>query len=98
MDGCKRRYRLDRQRTGKERRQVNLWTVSLTSQGKEHVHLTFLYSSGSFSKPLLDEKNSIIGVETVDGTHHYADKVIIAGGAYTPALIDLEDQCVAKVY
>lgn len=31
MDGCKRRYRLDRQRTGKERRQVNLWTVSLTS-------------------------------------------------------------------
>lgn len=37
------------------------------------------------------------GVETVDGTRYYADKVILAAGACSPILINLEDQCVSKV-
>lgn len=61
-------------------------------------NLTELNSSGSFRKAILDDDGcTVIGVEAVDGTRHYADKVIVAAGAYTPALIDLEEQCVAKV-
>lgn len=52
--------------------------------------------AGSFKQPLLAE-GICIGVETVDGTRHYADKVVLATGAWSPALVDLEDQCVSKV-
>jgi hypothetical protein len=38
-----------------------------------------------------------IGIETLDGTDYYADKVVLAAGAWSPALVDLEDQCVSKV-
>lgn len=37
------------------------------------------------------------GVQTVDGTKYYADKIILAAGAWSPTLVDLEDQCVSKV-
>jgi glycine/D-amino acid oxidase-like deaminating enzyme len=53
-------------------------------------------SAGSFKQPLLAE-GICIGVETVDGTKYYADKVVLAAGAWSPALVDLEEQCVSKV-
>ena len=37
------------------------------------------------------------GIETVDGTQYFADKVVLAAGAWSPTLVDLEDQCVSKV-
>lgn len=52
--------------------------------------------AGSFKQPLLAE-GICIGVETLDGTRYYADKVVLAAGAWSPALVDLHDQCVSKV-
>lgn len=52
--------------------------------------------AGSFKQPLLAE-GVCVGVETVDGSRYYADKVVLAAGAWSPALVDLEDQCVSKV-
>ena len=54
------------------------------------------YGAGSFRQPLLAE-GICIGVETVDGTRYYADKVVLAAGAWSPTLVDLQDQCVSKV-
>ena len=53
--------------------------------------------AGSFKQPLLAE-GVCIGVETIDGTKYYADKVVLAAGAWSPTLVDLQDQCVSKVY
>jgi sarcosine oxidase/L-pipecolate oxidase len=53
------------------------------------------YGAGSFKQPLLAE-GTCIGVETIDGTKYYADKVILAAGAWSSALVDLEEQCVSK--
>jgi sarcosine oxidase/L-pipecolate oxidase len=55
------------------------------------------YGAGTFRQPLLAE-GICIGVETVDGTRYYADKVILAAGAWSPALVDLHDQCVSKAW
>jgi sarcosine oxidase/L-pipecolate oxidase len=52
--------------------------------------------AGSFKQPLLAE-GVCVGVETVDGTKYYADKVVLAAGAWSPVLVDLEEQCVSKV-
>lgn len=38
-----------------------------------------------------------IGVETEGGTKYYADKIILAAGAWSPTLVDLEEQCCSKV-
>lgn len=38
-----------------------------------------------------------MGVETVDGTQYLGDKVVLAAGAWSPTLVDLEDQCCSKV-
>lgn len=56
-------------------------------------------SAGTFKQPLFTDgtKTTCSGVETVDGTRYYADKVVLAAGAWSPTLIDLEDQCVSKV-
>ncbi|CAE7215634.1 Fructosyl peptide oxidase [Pyrenophora teres f. teres] len=51
---------------------------------------------GSFKQPLLAE-GVCVGVETVDGTRYYADKVVLAAGAWSPVLVDLEEQCVSKL-
>jgi hypothetical protein len=60
--------------------------------------LTLLPSAGTFSRPLFAEDGvTCNGVETTDGTKYYADKVVLATGAWSPTLIDLEDQCVSKV-
>ncbi|CAO2647804.1 Nn.00g087260.m01.CDS01 [Neocucurbitaria sp. VM-36] len=53
--------------------------------------------AGSFKQPLLAE-GICIGVETVDGTRYYADKVVLATGAWSPALVDLHDQCISKAW
>ncbi|KAE8832369.1 hypothetical protein PTNB85_06761 [Pyrenophora teres f. teres] len=52
---------------------------------------------GSFKQPLLAE-GVCVGVETVDGTRYYADKVVLAAGAWSPVLVDLEEQCVSKAW
>ncbi|XP_014556144.1 hypothetical protein COCVIDRAFT_100476 [Bipolaris victoriae FI3] len=53
--------------------------------------------AGSFKQPLLAE-GVCIGVETADGTRYYADKVVLAAGAWSPVLVDLEEQCVSKAW
>lgn len=54
--------------------------------------------AGSFKKPLFAKDGvTCIGVESVDGTQYYADKIVIAAGAWSSVLIELEDQCVSKV-
>jgi glycine/D-amino acid oxidase-like deaminating enzyme len=54
--------------------------------------------AGSFKRPLFkDDGSTCIGVETVNGAKYYADKVILAAGAWSPVLVDLEDQCCSKV-
>ncbi|KAJ3454495.1 hypothetical protein MRS44_013095 [Fusarium solani] len=40
---------------------------------------------------------TVIG-PTVDGTQYYADRIILAAGAWTPSLVDVEDQCVSKAW
>ncbi|KAI1396452.1 fructosyl amino acid oxidase [Hypoxylon fuscum] len=55
--------------------------------------------AGSFKQPLFAEDGTTcIGVETVDGTKYYADKVVLATGAWSPTLVDLEDQCCSKAW
>jgi sarcosine oxidase/L-pipecolate oxidase len=66
--------------------------VYLRDQG---VHFGF-GSAGSFKQPLLAE-GICVGVETVNGARYYADKVVLAAGAWSPVLVDLEEQCVSKV-
>ncbi|KAL4929743.1 NAD(P)/FAD-dependent oxidoreductase [Aspergillus undulatus] len=65
---------------------------------KEGVRFGF-GGAGTFKQPLFaEDKTTVVGVETVDGIKYYADKVVIAAGAWTPTLIDLEDQCVSKAW
>ncbi|OWZ61044.1 fructosyl amino acid oxidase [Cryptococcus neoformans Bt63] len=55
--------------------------------------------AGSFKKPLFDEDGATtIGIETVDGTQYFADKVVLAAGAWSPTLVDLEGQCCSKAW
>ncbi|KAJ5232590.1 hypothetical protein N7468_005546 [Penicillium chermesinum] len=55
--------------------------------------------AGTFLRPLFAADGvTCIGVETADGTKYYADKVILATGAWSPTLVDLEDQCVSKAW
>lgn len=64
---------------------------------EQGVNLAF-GGAGSFKQPLFREDGvTCIGVETVDGTKYYADKVVLAAGAWSSVLVDLEDQCVSKV-
>ncbi|KAF2028028.1 FAD dependent oxidoreductase [Setomelanomma holmii] len=55
------------------------------------------YGAGTFKAPLLAE-GVCIGVETVDGSRYYADKVVLAAGAWSSVLVDLEGQCVSKAW
>ncbi|CAG8190609.1 unnamed protein product [Penicillium salamii] len=55
--------------------------------------------SGTFKQPLFAADGiTVNGVETVDGTKYYADKVVLAAGAWSPTLVDLDDQCVSKAW
>ncbi|KAL2135308.1 hypothetical protein VTI74DRAFT_9076 [Chaetomium olivicolor] len=56
-------------------------------------------SAGSFKRPLFaNDGTTCVGVETVDGTRYYGDKVVLAAGAWSPALVDLEEQCCSKAW
>lgn len=62
------------------------------------LFLTLPIRAGTFKKPLFDEDGATtIGIETVDGTQYFADKVVLAAGAWSPTLVDLEGQCCSKV-
>ncbi|KAK7756496.1 hypothetical protein SLS62_001330 [Diatrype stigma] len=55
--------------------------------------------AGSFKRPLFgDDGTTCIGVETEDGTKYFADKVVLAAGAWSPTLVDLDDQCCSKAW
>lgn len=55
-------------------------------------------SAGSFKRPLFaDDGTTCIGIETEDGTRYLGEKVVLAAGAWSPTLVDLEDQCCSKV-
>ncbi|KAF2184602.1 fructosyl peptide oxidase [Zopfia rhizophila CBS 207.26] len=55
--------------------------------------------AGSFKRPIFGKDGTTcIGVETEDGTKYYADKVVLAAGAWSPALVDLEGQCCSKAW
>ncbi|KAF2852296.1 fructosyl amino acid oxidase [Plenodomus tracheiphilus IPT5] len=57
----------------------------------------FFGPAGTFKQPLL--RNGLCtGVETTNGTIYHADKVVLAAGAWSPALIDLKDQCISKAW
>lgn len=55
--------------------------------------------AGSFKKPLFAaDGTTCIGVETADGTQYLGDKVVLAAGAWSSTLVDLEDQCCSKAW
>lgn len=54
--------------------------------------------AGAFKEPILDKRGTCVGVETADGSRYFADKVVLAAGAWTPTLVDLEDQCCSKAW
>ncbi|KUI67686.1 L-saccharopine oxidase [Cytospora mali] len=55
--------------------------------------------AGSFKRPLFgDDGTTCVGLETEDGTKYFGDKVVLATGAWSPALVDLEDQCCSKAW
>ncbi|KAL2812266.1 FAD dependent oxidoreductase [Aspergillus granulosus] len=55
--------------------------------------------AGTFKQPLFaDDGTTCIGVKTMDGTKYYANKVVLAAGAWSSTLVDLEDQCVSKAW
>lgn len=92
---CRKGHRRDWQCTPTRRSESWLWKVSI-SQATEG-NLTAC-RAGTFKQPLFAADGcTCTGIETVDGSKYHADKVILAAGAWTPALIDLEDQCVSKV-
>ena len=73
------------------------WKLTATTALHAHAKLV-PHRAGSFKQPLFDDDTmTCIGVETVDGTRYYADKVVLATGAWSPTLVDLEDQCCSKV-
>ncbi|OOQ91537.1 hypothetical protein PEBR_08499 [Penicillium brasilianum] len=55
--------------------------------------------AGTFKRPLFAaDCVTCIGVETANGTQYLADKIVLAAGAWSPTLIDLEGQCVSKAW
>lgn len=53
--------------------------------------------AGTFTAPLLAD-GVCIGVQAKSGARYVADKVVLAAGAWSPALVDLEGQCVSKAW
>ncbi|WVQ85370.1 hypothetical protein IAT38_007535 [Cryptococcus sp. DSM 104549] len=55
--------------------------------------------SGTFASLILSEDGKTCkGVQTVDGTEWEADLVVLATGAWSPVLVDLEGQCTSKCW
>ncbi|KAL7420417.1 hypothetical protein Q5752_005388 [Cryptotrichosporon argae] len=58
-------------------------------------------TAGTFKELILDGAGDCaraVGVRAADGTEWPADLVVIAAGAWTPVLIDLEGQCESKCW
>lgn len=74
---------------------------AITAIGKELQSFgvqTSFGPSGTFKKPIIsDDGKTWIGVETEDGSKWFAERIIMATGAWSPTLVDLEGQCVSKV-
>ncbi|KAJ5904399.1 hypothetical protein N7504_006782 [Penicillium tannophilum] len=55
--------------------------------------------AGTFKRPLFAADGiTCTGVETVDGTKYHGDKVVLAAGAWSSTLVDLDGQCVSKAW
>jgi sarcosine oxidase/L-pipecolate oxidase len=74
---------------------------ALDSVGHELRRLgvkTAFGTAGTFKAPLLSsDANRCVGVLAEDGTEWAADVVVMATGAWSPTLVDLEGQCISKV-
>jgi hypothetical protein len=58
-----------------------------------------IHSAGTFKEPLLSsDGKTCLGVIAEDDTKWTADRVILATGAWSPSLIDLEGQCTSKCW
>lgn len=96
-------HQCNRQFSERRRREIRFWEVCLGFKRALSVIHADLYadlhfSAGTFRRPLFAADGIICnGVETTDGTKYFSDKVILAAGAWSPTLVDLEDQCVSKV-
>ncbi|GFZ51937.1 hypothetical protein JCM24511_09707 [Saitozyma sp. JCM 24511] len=56
-------------------------------------------TSGTFESLMLAaDDRTCVGVRTIDGTEWPADLVVLATGAWSPALVNLEGQCVSKCW
>lgn len=71
--------------------------VEFISGDKGYVQSLIFSSSNPNSSSEDDHQRSCCsGVTTADGTTHTADVVIVAAGAWTPSLIDVQGQLIAK--
>ncbi|KAL1695869.1 FAD dependent oxidoreductase [Schizophyllum commune] len=75
---------------------------AINSVGQELAQLGVKFSfgeSGAFERLLLsDDGSTCVGAVAKDGTEYRADRVILAAGAWSPVLVDLEDQCCSKAW
>ncbi|KAJ4489507.1 FAD dependent oxidoreductase [Lentinula edodes] len=75
---------------------------AIDSVGRELVRHGVQFSfgdSGTFQSLILsNDGKTCLGATTKDGTRYIADKVVLASGAWTPSLVDLEDQCCSKAW
>ncbi|KAJ4476758.1 FAD dependent oxidoreductase [Lentinula aciculospora] len=75
---------------------------AIDSVGRELVQRGVKFSfgdSGTFESLVLsDDRKTCLGAVTKDGTRYLADRVVLASGAWTPSLVDLEDQCCSKAW
>lgn len=52
--------------------------------------------AGHVKHLLFDEHGRCVGAKSRDGSSHYADRIVLAAGAYSAALLNLQGQLVAK--
>ena len=62
------------------------------------IELIVHQCSGAFDSLILsDDGQTCLGAVAKDGTRYLADRVVLATGAWSPSLVDLEEQCCSKV-
>ncbi|KAF8832557.1 hypothetical protein HHX47_DHR1001851 [Lentinula edodes] len=75
---------------------------AIDSVGRELVRHGVQFSfgdSGTFQSLILsNDGKTCLGATTKDGTRYIADRVVLASGAWSPSLVDLEDQCCSKAW
>lgn len=61
--------------------------------------VTFVFGAPGAAKSLIQTQSGMVsGIISEDGTHYYADKVILACGAWLDSIIDTKGQILAKWY